>query len=104
MLDSLQAAAHSAGAPDSSGCGDLAQKSRSSFMSRQPFALGAVQFSGGCSPARHRLRAPATDEARLVTMVPLNMFERTDLHAVETTFAAGCPDPDSSQFAGESLL
>jgi hypothetical protein len=37
-------------------------------------------------------------------MVPPDMFERTDLYAVETAFAAGCPDPDSGELAGELFV
>jgi ATP-dependent helicase YprA (DUF1998 family) len=73
------------------------------FISPAGFTTSVAERKGR-SPARHRLRAPGTDEARLVTMVPLNMFERTDLHAVETAFAAGCPDPDSGQLAGELFV
>jgi hypothetical protein len=73
------------------------------FISPTGFTTSVAERKGR-SPARHRLRAPGTDEARLVTMVPLNMFERTDLHSVESAFAAGCPDPDSSQLAGELFV
>jgi superfamily II DNA/RNA helicase len=75
----------------------------SKFISPTGFTTSVADRKGR-SPARSRLRAPGTDEARLVTMVPLNMFERTDLRGVETAFAAGCPDPDSGQLAGELFV
>jgi hypothetical protein len=73
------------------------------FISPTGFTTSAAERKGR-SPARSRLRVPGTDEARLVTMVPLKMFERTDLHAVETAFAAGCPDPESGELAGELFV
>lgn len=73
------------------------------FISPTGFTTSAAERKGR-SPARSRLRAPGTDEARLVTMVLPQMFERTDLHAVETAFAAGCPDPESGELAGELFV
>ena len=73
------------------------------FISPTGFTTSAAERKGR-SPARSRLRVPGTDEARLVTMVPPQMFERTDLHAIETAFAAGCPDPESGELAGELFV
>jgi len=73
------------------------------FISPTGFTTSVAERKGR-SPARNRLRAPGTDEARLVTMVPLHMFERTDLQTIDTAFAAGCPDPDSAQLAGELFV
>jgi hypothetical protein len=72
------------------------------FISPTGFTTSVAERKGR-SPARSRLRAPGTDEARLVTMVPPDKFERTDLYAVETAFAAGCPT-ESQHLVGQLFV
>jgi hypothetical protein len=68
-----------------------------------PWECRTTPARKGRSPARSGLRAPGTDEARLVTMVLPQMFERTDLHAVETAFSGLRLEPHQGDFPGNEM-
>jgi hypothetical protein len=73
------------------------------FISPTGFTTSLAERKGR-SPVGNRLRPHGTDEARLVTIVPPEMFGPTDVLRVTTAFAAGCADVRETALAGELFV